>query len=419
MSLTTVETQRITLVMMRPPGRSQQADLEFTELKNYWFGPATEEFSDQLRQGHSPLSLLDRFGARLDEHFFNVYEDKFKLSPAISGTAYTSAQGVRIGIVKDSVQHVSRLRRDPLRSELSNPSLRPSHLLLAIEGGQDGKDFNLAVNGRRSFILELAASAQAARSGNGVLGTELIQLEYLLDERLYQRGVNPTKALYAYHEQGTNRVRKVVGRISEPASANEEIKAHELQFRVVPGIGKVLTKRREKNLVAATKKACSIAALGDGVIRAETVKDLMGIEMVSRAQDRDNLMENIVTIIKGEYKLKDEDIKEDHVTEKDRGQGGVRFKRLQISLPGFATALEWKFETYTGFLNGQVEVGRMGDDGFLQGRAHALYKLRRDDPAADYIVDKEFDGVDIHAELRKAQHHITEDLMAEGTRVVF
>lgn len=418
--MVTEQGPQITIEMFRPVGRSRQTEAAYEGLLRYYYGDAGQEFAQGLQEGRFNSSSVPLFRDRIDPYFRRIFARTFPHSADTTGqSSYLEAQRIARTMIKQNVNQIyPNFSDDIFANEVALESPSPTDFFYYLVKADDGDIARY--ERRRHFLLSLGSAEIDSVSGNGELARHLMDINRLFDDDLFIRGSRRQVSLVAHHNVKTNGVKKVDFQKPKKVTDDVVLRDHRLTLREIEGVGLVQTRIRQKDTATSLTKMLAYAAIGDGVLNSSKVKDYMGFTLIAFNGSGDGssadstkvdlLIEKVQNLLESTRSINKFEVDDD--TGRDRGQGGVIFKRRQVYLsdmPEFP--LEIMFYDGANYLTQSHEVGELDPKtGFYTGRAYKLYALKRIADLLPYIRPQEIYGGDPRRDLIDRMHEVAKEI---------
>lgn len=395
----------------------------FTARVRQGFGPAYEEFAEGLKSGSLNSSSRKGYKERINEHLFNFLKDQYRLPASLTPeTFYTNTGKTAIGAVTHLAEITGvSISSDPIADEIrpNSPSPVDDAYYLALE--EDGLlSDHLGFNIRRHEVLRWIAEEGEANSGNGAIREMWSEVQFVLNDKLYQEGSKGYKKPYTVFSRHDGSTNEFLGYADDLNVTRPDIRilVHDFTSRVIPGVGQVYTIGREKDPVEAALKAIRKAPKYGGIIGPELVEDLMGLKAVVLEGDlpKEQRKEGLVGEVLEAYlrvinqSINVRDVVEDHETNGDEGQVPITQKRVKIFPDNLSTPIELIVVREQHHLDQIYHIGNLDANGFHKGQAHELYEIKREVQTAKMLLPKSLSGIDTTAALSRRDQDKAEEL---------
>lgn len=225
------------------------------------------------------------------------------------------------------------------------------------------------------------------RSRARIVREKLGQISQLQEEHFFDPQYPGTETIYALgtHDIDTNALTSELLFTKQPIAPlgheDDNLKIHKFAARWEPTVGCMAaqTARIKGHAEAAVKALAEAMSEGGRVDSDKAIRDFYGqlFVIMGSGATRDLFMERYADFIEQSYPGASLD--EDHSIGNGRGQSKkMKFKRLQIGLPGMPVKMETMFQTAEEYITGKQELGTPDPaTGFLNGPCHDVYELRR------------------------------------------
>ncbi len=304
-----------------------------------------------------------------------------------------------------------------LRNEADVIPDSPSSRLMLV-GDFNGVDKTLRFEIMRQMLLALAIAPLDIRAEEEQLETNLSRMNEFLSENVYIGPIGKTGRVdvYSQHDGMTNTVlRYSLDKEGNDFGHDRKVRSKKTPVRVRDTVFKerVLTNIRHKGEAESLLKSIQKALAEEKPIDVlESVQDSVGMQFVIMGdkRERDEFIVNFESALASNYN-DFSSIQKDDIPDSRRGQNPAAFeKRSLLRLKTLSIPIEIMYLSIEEYLNYIYETGLLQDGIEYDGRAHALYELRRLNNTVPHLIPPEIYGNHLEDHVALKMSGIADDL---------